>query len=171
MNSLNSRPTNRSTGTPRKLRFQGARYLKRVGQKMQRMFVKAFYCLVCCLGLPMLAHSEDCEKLQSGSGMWSDCLAANRFKEADAKLNASYKKVMTILKDNNYSKQKTMLITSQRTWLKYREEYCNFVYEWCSGSSAICASLYTNCGARLSISRANELDIMRKEWTNEDDEP
>jgi len=119
------------------------------------------------LFLSPLSYASECDKLQSGSGRWSDCIATQVFREADAKLNTAYKNVLSLLDDEYFKEQKQALVLSQRTWLKYREQYCDFEYSICSGSGDICASTLTNCRSSLSFSRAEELDRFRKEWINE----
>jgi uncharacterized protein YecT (DUF1311 family) len=121
-------------------------------------------CAACWMLLSPTAMASDCDKLQSGSGSWSSCKAANQFREADEKLNLFYGNLMRILSGEDTKTQRQRLIQSQKTWLRYREQYCQFASSTCSGTPQICDSVYESCRARLTESRAEEIISFSEQW-------
>jgi uncharacterized protein YecT (DUF1311 family) len=127
------------------------------------MSARAFFLttvgVICLFGAPCLL-ANDCNQAQSGSGEWTNCTSMNDYDEADVLLNASYKEFLRVLREMKHSKDASALVASQRSWLKYRNEYCGFVLSLCGTGDYMCLSEENYCKARLTRERTRELEYV-----------
>ncbi len=103
------------------------------------------------------ANAEDCAEPISQKAM-TDCAKMDLAK-ADAKLNANYALIKERLKDDAATPK--LLLTAQRTWLKFRDAECTF-----SASGVVGGSIYnfvhTQCLTRLTQARVRDLEVYVK---------
>ena len=78
--------------------------------------------------------------------------AHDDFKKADAELNKVYNQVMKILN----GKEKQLLISSQKDWLKFRDSHCKFEIEQYNGGS-IQPLIYSTCLTERTNDRIDDL--------------
>ena len=86
-----------------------------------------------------------------------DCISAEMARQ-DARLNASYKKLMAKLS----AKRKKTLLEAQRAWIKFRDLNCEFYYDPDGGTAARLAG--SDCFLQATADRAKEL----KNLTNDE---
>jgi len=79
-----------------------------------------------------------------------DCISAETARQ-DARLNASYKKLMAKL----LAKRKKTLLEAQRAWIKFRDLNCEFYYDPDGGTAARLAG--NDCILQATADRAKEL--------------
>ena len=79
--------------------------------------------------------------------------ATQNFKAADTKLNQLYQQLLPIIK----SKQKQRLTVAQRTWIKFRDETCDYSAEHFEGGS-LSGAIYISCKARVTEERIKDLE-------------
>ena len=96
-----------------------------------------------------------------GSAYWTGCMALKGSQTAEARLNAAYQKLMATLK-NDYESERKKLIAAQRTWIKYRQEYCEVEGEIKGGAREWQSTYTTECRADLASGRATELEKLHK---------
>ncbi|TAG62574.1 MAG: DUF1311 domain-containing protein [Oscillatoriales cyanobacterium] len=75
------------------------------------------------------------------------------FQAADKKLNQVYQQLQPKLN----SKQKQRLIVAQRSWLKFRDESCDYEAGYFEGGS-VAPSIYGYCRARVTKERIKDLE-------------
>ncbi|HVG34914.1 MAG TPA: lysozyme inhibitor LprI family protein [Pyrinomonadaceae bacterium] len=81
-----------------------------------------------------------------------DC-AGKEYKQADAELNAVYKRLMATLSDKA---EQASLKSAQQAWLKYRDANCEFdAFENRGGT--IYPVVYTSCLTAMTRARTKEL--------------
>ncbi|WJJ93967.1 lysozyme inhibitor LprI family protein [Neopusillimonas aromaticivorans] len=84
-----------------------------------------------------------------------DCMNAELVRQ-DAKLNAEY----TLLMGSLSAERKTQLRSTQRAWITYRDENCNFYYDPEGGSLArVQANM---CMLQMTAERAGELALFNE---------
>lgn len=128
------------------------------------MFVR-FIALSLGLLSASIALAEDNCKVITVSWQYDQCVEADR-KSADAKLNASYKLLMTRF-ESQWKREPeqakaymAMARDSQRAWIKLRDTTCPLeAIETETGSKAY-TTLTNNCIARMSLERAAYLDAV-----------
>ncbi|HWR77330.1 MAG TPA: lysozyme inhibitor LprI family protein, partial [Thiobacillus sp.] len=92
----------------------------------------------------------------------NDCLLAE-YNEADAKLNATYQRVMRGFSKPDqpghihYAEAKENLIEAQRAWIKYRDKDCYAVYALAVGAS-MRGQLSLQCKRGRTEQRIKELE-------------
>jgi uncharacterized protein YecT (DUF1311 family) len=83
--------------------------------------------------------------------------ASNKYKVADGHLNDLYKQLMAALSSEGMSAAKLSLVTEQRSWIKFKENFCDS-YGEANGGAQTWKSTYTViCLAHVTEIRANEL--------------
>ena len=95
-----------------------------------------------------LAQQPNCKSPQTTLDM--NMCSSQEFQAADRKLNQVYQQLQPKLN----SKQKQKLIVAQRSWLKFRDETCD--YEM--GQGTLAASTYGYCRARVTKERVKDLE-------------
>jgi uncharacterized protein YecT (DUF1311 family) len=85
-----------------------------------------------------------------------DEIAFKDFKKADAELNKIYKELMNSLSKTD----KSLLITAQRNWLKYRDSHCEFEANEYEGGS-IQPLIHSTCLTDCTKKRIEELIISK----------
>lgn len=75
-----------------------------------------------------------------------------KYKKADAELNRVYKQLMAILDKN----EKSLLIQSEKDWVKYRDSHCKFEVSQYEGGS-IQPLIYSTCLEELTRKRIAEI--------------
>lgn len=95
-----------------------------------------------------LAQQPNCKSPQTTVDM--NICSSQEFQAADKKLNQVYQQLQPKIN----SKQKQRLIVAQRSWLKFRDETCD--YEM--GSGTLAASTYGYCRARVTKERIKDLE-------------
>ncbi|WP_081909349.1 lysozyme inhibitor LprI family protein [Flavobacterium sp. ASV13] len=78
--------------------------------------------------------------------------AINNFKKADDKLNQVYKNLVKKLDE----KEKSLLITAQKNWIKFRDSKCDFEKQQYDGGS-IQPLIYYTCLAESTEDRIKDL--------------
>jgi uncharacterized protein YecT (DUF1311 family) len=78
--------------------------------------------------------------------------ANTNYKKADAELNKIYKQLMTILDQSG----KTLLIQSEKDWVKFRDSHCKFEASQYEGGS-IKPLIYSTCLEELTRKRIAEI--------------
>lgn len=86
-------------------------------------------CSLAALLLCAPAFADNCEKATTQTDL--NVCAAAEYQQADAAMNASYKKVM----DRASDAQRELLKTAQNAWLKVRDADCAFVSSGANGGS------------------------------------
>lgn len=79
--------------------------------------------------------------------------SSQEFQTADRKLNQLYQQLQPKLN----SKQKQRLTVAQRSWLKFRDESCDYEKGQFEGGT-LAASTYGYCRARVTQERIKDLD-------------
>ncbi|CAM3484171.1 lysozyme inhibitor LprI family protein [Flavobacterium chungbukense] len=78
--------------------------------------------------------------------------AINNFNKADIELNQVYKKLLKKVSE----KEKNLLITAQKNWIKFRDSKCAFEKEEYNGGS-IQPLIYYTCLAECTSDRTKDL--------------
>ena len=84
--------------------------------------------------------------------------AARDYRAADAVLNQTYQRLVTMLDDE----ERSQLKTAQTAWLKYRDSNCEFVGDQFKGGS-MRPAVYASCLADMTSKRTIELKNQIKE--------
>jgi uncharacterized protein YecT (DUF1311 family) len=96
----------------------------------------------------ILAQQPNCKSPQTTLDM--NMCSSQEFQAADRKLNQVYQQLQSKIN----SKQNKRLIVAQRSWLKFRDETCD--YEM--GQGTLAASTYGYCRARVTKERVKDLE-------------
>lgn len=102
------------------------------------------------------AQNLNCQKAQTQLEL-NQCADLSA-KDADRKLNQVYQQ----LRKNRGTELDTLLVEAQKSWLKYRDASCAFSRKGVAGGS-IASMVYSNCIARLTKQRTQELEGYLKE--------
>jgi len=78
-----------------------------------------------------MAAAEDCSNLQTQTDM--TICAVGEYNKADAELNASYKQIMTRLKDDPETAK--LLVAAEKAWMAFRDAECTFANAGTDGGS------------------------------------
>ena len=98
-----------------------------------------------------LAQQPNCKSPQTTVDM--NMCSSQEFQAADKKLNQVYQQLQPKLN----SKQKQRLIVAQRSWLKFRDETCDYESGHFEGGS-VAPSIYGYCRARVTKERVKDLE-------------
>jgi uncharacterized protein YecT (DUF1311 family) len=98
-----------------------------------------------------IAQQPNCKSPQTT--LDQNLCSSQEFQAADRKLNQVYQQLQAKLN----STQKQRLIVAQRTWLKFRDESCNYEKGQFEGGS-LAASTYVYCRARVTQERIKDLE-------------
>ena len=98
-----------------------------------------------------LAQQPNCKSPQTTQEQ--NACSSQEFQAADRKLNQVYQQLQPKLN----SKQKQRLIVAQRSWLKFRDESCNYEMGQFEGGT-LAASTYGYCRARVTQERVKDLE-------------
>ena len=98
-----------------------------------------------------LAQQPNCKSPQTTLDM--NMCSSQEFQAADKKLNQVYQQLQPKLN----SKQKQRLIVAQRSWLKFRDETCDYESGHFEGGS-VAPSIYGYCRARITKERVKDLE-------------
>ena len=79
--------------------------------------------------------------------------AAREYKNADADLNSTYKRLLGILSQSD----KNLLIAAEKDWLKYRDSHCKFEGKQYQGGS-MQPMIINNCLAETTRQRTAQLN-------------
>ncbi|MEG4395522.1 lysozyme inhibitor LprI family protein [Microcoleus sp. BROC3] len=102
--------------------------------------------------IPMqVAQQPNCKSPQTTLDM--NVCSSQEFQAADRKLNQVYQQLLQKLN----SKQKQRLTVAQRSWLKFRDESCNYEMGQFEGGT-LAASTYGYCRARVTQERIKDLE-------------
>lgn len=88
-----------------------------------------------------------------------DCMHVE-MKSQDVKLNKNYKDLIQLIPLQRQKKLQEI----QRSWMKYRDQNCNFYADPNSGTSASLNS--TSCFLEMTASRAKELEWIKEYYIN-----
>jgi len=102
--------------------------------------------------------NDPCADPQSQAEM--NMCAAKKFKAADAELNRVYNQLVVKLGDD--ADQRERLKTAETSWLKYRDDNCEFEASFYNGGS-IRPLILSSCLERMTKSRTVELRGQIKE--------
>ena len=103
-----------------------------------------------------VAQQPNCESPQTTLDM--NMCSSQEFKAADTKLNQLYQQLRAKLN----SKQQQKLTVAQRTWIKFRDETCNYEAGQFEGGS-LAPSTYGYCRARVTQERVKDLEDYLKQ--------
>ena len=98
-----------------------------------------------------LAQQPNCKSPQTTLDM--NLCSSQEFQAADKKLNQVYHQLQPKIN----SKQKQRLIVAQRSWLKFRDESCDYESGHFEGGS-VASSIYVYCRARVTKERIKDLE-------------
>ncbi|MEG3860187.1 lysozyme inhibitor LprI family protein [Microcoleus sp. herbarium12] len=98
-----------------------------------------------------IAQQPNCKSPQTTVDM-SIC-STQEFEAADKKLNQVYQQILPKLN----SKQKQRLTVAQRSWLKFRDETCNYEAGVFEGGT-LAPSIYGYCRAKVTKERIKDLE-------------
>nr|WP_285418966.1 lysozyme inhibitor LprI family protein [Pseudomonas sp. efr-133-TYG-5] len=119
-----------------------------------------------------IAQAKDDCKVIDASSQVEQCVKADR-EDADAKLNASYKKLMARFESRwkrGSEQRKAYMATakdSQRAWIKLRDTTCPLEATHVEQGSPTHTLVIDKCIARLSLERAAYLDAIVSDGTSE----
>jgi uncharacterized protein YecT (DUF1311 family) len=99
------------------------------------------------------ARADTCAGLNQ---MDMNACAAHAFETADARLNTTYRDIMSRLKDD--AALKDLLTKAQREWIQFRDSECAFSSSGVQGGS-IYPTVLQNCRAQLTSDRAKALGV------------
>ena len=103
-----------------------------------------------------LAQQPNCKSPQTT--LDQNVCSSQEFQAADKKLNQVYQQLQPKLN----SKQKQRLIVAQRSWLKFRDETCDYEMGQFEGGS-VAPSTYGYCRARVTKERIKDLERYLKQ--------
>lgn len=98
-----------------------------------------------------IAQQPNCKSPQTTVDM--NICSTQEFKTADTKLNQLYQQLLPKIN----SKQKQRLTAAQRTWVKFRDETCDYSAGHFEGGS-VAPSIYGYCRARVTKERIKDLE-------------
>jgi uncharacterized protein YecT (DUF1311 family) len=98
-----------------------------------------------------LAQQPNCKSPQTT--LDQNVCSSQEFQAADKKLNQVYQQLQPKLN----SKQKQRLIVAQRSWLKFRDESCDYEAGYFEGGS-VAPSIYGYCRARVTKERIKDFE-------------
>ncbi|WP_293347126.1 MULTISPECIES: lysozyme inhibitor LprI family protein [unclassified Microcoleus] len=99
----------------------------------------------------ILAQQPNCKSPQTT--LDQSLCSSQEFQAADRKLNQVYQQLQPKLN----SKQSQRLIVAQRSWLKFRDESCDYEAGYFEGGS-VAPSIYGYCRARVTKERIKDLE-------------
>ncbi len=103
-----------------------------------------------------LAQQPNCKSPQTTVEM--NVCSSQEFEAADKKLNQLYQQLQAKIS----SRQKQRLTVAQRTWIKFRDENCDYAKGQFEGGS-LAASTYGYCRARVTQERIKDLESYLKQ--------
>ncbi|MEG4021766.1 lysozyme inhibitor LprI family protein [Microcoleus sp. S13C4] len=98
-----------------------------------------------------VAQQPNCKNPQTTVEM--NVCSSQEFEAADKKLNQVYQQLQAKIS----SRQKQRLTVAQRTWIKFRDENCDYAKGQFEGGS-LAASTYGYCRARVTQERIKDLE-------------
>ena len=98
-----------------------------------------------------IAQQPNCKNPQTALDM--NVCSSQEFQTADSKLNQVYQQLQAKIS----SRQKQRLTVAQRTWIKFRDENCDYAKGQFEGGS-LAASTYGYCRARVTQERIKDLE-------------
>ncbi|MEG4282684.1 lysozyme inhibitor LprI family protein [Microcoleus sp. A006_D1] len=98
-----------------------------------------------------IAQQPNCKSPQTTLDM--NVCSTQEFKAADTKLNQLYQQLLPKIN----TKQKQRLVTAQRTWVKFRDETCDYEAGKFEGGT-LAAPTYGYCKARVTKERIKDLE-------------
>jgi uncharacterized protein YecT (DUF1311 family) len=85
---------------------------------------------------PLASYAQDCRDLKDGSTARAGCTAHESFQTEDKALNTVYRKLTAAMNKPESMEVRKRLIASQRAWVSYREQECQFVNDLAGGSGS-----------------------------------
>ncbi|MEG3898227.1 MULTISPECIES: lysozyme inhibitor LprI family protein [unclassified Microcoleus] len=98
-----------------------------------------------------IAQQPNCKNPQTTLDM--NVCSSQEFQAADSKLNQVYQQLQAKIS----SRQKQRLTVAQRTWIKFRDENCDYAKGQFEGGT-LAASTYGYCRARVTQERIKDLE-------------
>ncbi|MEG3842417.1 lysozyme inhibitor LprI family protein [Microcoleus sp. herbarium14] len=98
-----------------------------------------------------IAQQPNCKSPQTT--LDQNLCSSQEFQSSDRKLNQVYQQLQPKIN----SKQKQKLIVAQRSWLKFRDETCDYEMGQFEGGT-LAASTYVYCRARVTQERIKDLE-------------
>ncbi|MEG4287321.1 lysozyme inhibitor LprI family protein [Microcoleus sp. C2C3] len=98
-----------------------------------------------------VAQQPNCKNPQTTLEM--NVCSSQEFQAADRKLNQVYQQLQAKIS----SRQKQRLTVAQRTWIKFRDESCDYAKGQFEGGT-LAASTYGYCRARVTEERIKDLE-------------
>ncbi len=103
-----------------------------------------------------IAQQPNCKSPQTTADM--NMCSSQEFQAADKKLNQVYQQLQAKLK----GQQKQRLTVAQRSWLKFRDDSCNYEMGQFEGGT-LAGSTYGYCRARVTQERVKDLEDYLKQ--------
>ena len=103
-----------------------------------------------------IAQQPNCKNPQTALDM--NVCSSQEFQTADSKLNQVYQQLQAKIS----SRQKQRLTVAQRTWIKFRDENCDYAKGQFEGGT-LAASTYGYCRARVTQERIKDLEGFLKQ--------
>ena len=98
-----------------------------------------------------IAQQPNCKSPQTTLDM--NTCSSQELKAADTKLNQLYQQLLPKIN----SKQQQRLTAAQRTWIKFRDETCDYEAGHFEGGT-VAAPIYVSCKARVTQQRVKDLE-------------
>jgi uncharacterized protein YecT (DUF1311 family) len=98
-----------------------------------------------------IVQQPNCKSPQTTVDM--NICSTQEFKAADTKLNQLYQQILPKIN----SKQKQRLTVAQRTWVKFRDETCNYSAGHFEGGT-LAVPIYVSCKAKVTQDRVKDLE-------------
>jgi len=84
----------------------------------------------------------------------SACYREEEFSREDSALNAIYKRLILAMEKHQLLREKQLLVSVQRSWVRYRDENCNLHDKVIGGSNGVS---FVTCRVEQTKLRALEL--------------
>ena len=98
-----------------------------------------------------IAQQPNCKSPQTTLDM--NMCSSQELKVADTKLNQLYQQLLPKIN----SKQQQRLTAAQRTWIKFRDETCDYEAGHFEGGT-VAAPIYVSCKARVTQQRVKDFE-------------
>lgn len=117
---------------------------------MSRVALLLIAIAVLCESSAVHALGPECSDPKEGSTLSESCALQQQLKEIDIGLNDIYKRLLVQWKSEDFKKERTGLIASQRAWLAYRDKTCDFEQSVHGGVVSIS---FSRCVVRVTEER------------------
>lgn len=104
---------------------------------------------------------QNCESPQTQTDM--NICSSLSYKEADIKLNETYRKAIKMLENYNEEGRLEEFKNIQRAWIKYRDLNCSYASDLYKGGSIV-PLIHATCMEQLTEERTKRIPELFAEW-------